>query len=350
MMAVFCAWASLAAGTAHAASPGNLAMSALSPSVLTADGTSSATAVVTLTDDLGNPIAGDAMQLSAPSDPLVRGSVHDNGDGTYTVTVVSSTVAHQVLVTVTSSNGLTASESLTQVHGPAHTVSMSLASSVLTANGFSGTTATLSVSDAHGNPITGDALVLSARPSGVRFGAITDRGNGHYAATVTSSNSPGVVSIRATDISAGPAASATASLTETAAPSLVSVVTMQWTFFYTNAYTVVRSLMVSGAPSAASVQLGCRGQGCPFAAVTLRPGKLPPCSRQPQRSCRSGSSLILSDRFAHRRLALGTHLTVRIVRRGWIGKFYGFTVRPAVGPVIRIACLAPGSNQPRKVC
>ena len=354
-MAVICAWASLGAGTAHAASQpaGNLAMSALSPSVVTADGTSSATAVVTLTDDLGNPIAGDAggLQLSA-SDPLVRfGPVRDNGDGTYTVTVFSSPVAHQVLVTVTeTSSGLTASEPLTQVHGPARTVNLSLALSVLTANGLSSTTATLSVSDAHGNPVAGDALVLSASASGIRFGAITDRGGGRYTATVTSSSSPGVATIRATDISAGPAASGTTSLTETPAPSLVSVATMQWTFFYTNAYTVVRSLMVSGAPSGSSVQLGCHGQGCPFAAVTFRPGKLPRCSRQPGRPCRSGSNLILTPRFAHHRLALGAHLTVRIVRPGWIGKFYGFTMRPAVGPAIRIACLAPGSSQPGAGC
>jgi hypothetical protein len=350
-MAVICAWASLGAGTAHAASqpPGNLAMSGLSPSVVIADGTSSATAVVTLTDDLGNPIAGDGLQLSA-SDPLVRGSVHDNGDGTYTVTVFSSTVAHQVLVTVTSSNGLTASEPLTQVHGPAHTVNLSLASSVLTANGISSTTATVSVSDAHGNPVAGDALVLSATASGIRFGAIADRGGGRYTTTVTSSSSPGVATIRATDISARPAASGTTSLTETPAPSLVSVATMQWTFFYTSAYTVVRSLMVGGAPAGSSVALACHGQGCPFAAVTLRPGKLPRCSRQPGRPCRSGSNLILTPGFAHHRLALGAHLTVRIVRPGWIGKFYGFTMRSAVGPAIRIACLAPGSSQPGAGC
>ncbi|MEA2146351.1 MAG: hypothetical protein QOG59_1938, partial [Solirubrobacteraceae bacterium] len=272
------------------------------------------------------------------------------GGGTYTVTVVSSTVAHQVLVTVTSSNGLTASAALTQVHGPAGTVNLSLASSVLTANGLSGTTATLSVSDAHGNPVAGDALVLSASAPGIRFGAVTDRGGGRYTATVTSSSSPGVATIRATDISARPAAVGTTSLTETPAPSLVSVATMQWTFFYTNAYTVVRSLMVSGPPSGSSVQLGCHGQGCPFAALTLRPATLPRCSRQPGRPCRSGSNLILTPRFAHHRLALGAHLTVRIVRPGWIGKFYGFTVRPAVGPAIRIACLAPGSSQPGAGC
>ena len=94
-----------------------------------------------------------------------------------------------------------------------------------------------------------------------------------------------MATIRATDISAGPAASGTTSLTETPAPSLVSVATMQWTFYYTHAYTEC-SLMVSGAPSAASVQLGCAGQGCPFAALKFRPGKLPFCSRQPGRPCR----------------------------------------------------------------
>jgi hypothetical protein len=359
VVAVICGWAWLGgAGTAQAAShaalsPGDLTMSPLSPSVITADGASHATAVVTLTDDQGTPIPGDAgsLQLTA-SDPLVRfGPVQDNGNGTYTVAVFSSTTAHTVLVTVTeASSGLTASEPLTQIHGPAHTVNLSLAAPVLTANGLSSTTATVSVSDAHGNPIAGEALVLSSSTAGFRFGSITDRGNGRYTAIVTSSTTPGVATIRATDISASPSASGTASLRETPAPSLLAVATMQWTFSYTRVYTVVQSLIVSDAPSGSSVQLGCHGQGCPFATVTFKSGKQPRCSRQPARPCRAGSNLILTPRFAHHRLAVGAHLTVRIVRPGWIGKFYGFTVRPAVGPTIRIACLAPGSSQPGTGC
>jgi Invasin, domain 3 len=349
------AW--LGAAPAHAArsalsTPANLSMSPFSPSVIVADGSSSATAVITLTDALGDPITGDAggLQLSA-SDPRTRfGPIHDNGDGTYTVTAFSSTVAHQVTVTASETTGLTASDLLTQVHGPAHRVKLSLASPVLTANGRSRTTASMSVSDAVGNPVAGDALMLSSSPAGVHFGPITDLGGGRYTATVTSSVTAGTATIRATDISPHPSASGTTALTETPAPSLLSVVTMQWTFFYTNAYTVVRSLIVSSAPSGSSVQVGCRGGGCPFSAINFKSGQPPRCSRQPQRPCRLGPNLILTPRLAHHRLGLGAHLTVRIVRPGWIGKFYGFTMRSAIGPAIRIACLAPGSGQPGVGC
>lgn len=356
MVVLFCSWAWPGAGAASGAArsivpASNLAMSQFSPRVITANGSSRASAVVRLSDLLGAPLPGDAgaLQLSATDPRVGFDPVHDNGDGTYTVTVISSPTAHQVTVTVTDGN-LTASQPLVQVHGPARRVGVSLASPVLTADSLSHTQATVTVADANGNPIPGDALVLGAGRAGVRFGAITDHGNGTYTATLTSSNTPGRVTIRATDISASPTAAGTASLDQTPAPSLVSMVTMEWTFAFTRTYTVASPLVVNGAPSGSAVQLGCRGQGCPLSALTLKSGRQPRCPRHPQHPCRSGSSLILTPLFAHRRLKPGAHLTVRIVRPGWIGKFYGFTVRSAAPPTIRISCTAPGATQPGGGC
>jgi hypothetical protein len=47
--------------------------------------------------------------------------------------------------------------------------------------------------------------------------------------------------------------------------SMLPLVTMQWTFHYTPAYTKVLSLAVNGVPTGAAVLLACHGRGCPLA-------------------------------------------------------------------------------------
>ncbi len=352
-----CAWLIATAARADAAPLGaaqaaNISLTPLSPGVLTANGTSQATATVTLSDAQGNPIAGDAAGLQISSDdPLVHGSIADDGNGVYTATVISSTTAHRVTVTVTeTSAGISASEPLTFVHGSASRVSVALNATVLVANGISSTMATVVVSDAHGNRITGDAVTLSSRNGSVRFGPVTDVGNGVYRARVYSPNTPGATTIRATDISASPTTSGTTTLTGTPAPSLVSLVTMQWTFAYSFSYTTVPGLVVSGAPTRAWIDLGCSGTGCPFSKMTLAVARQPRCSARPGHLCRSGSNLFLTAGLAHHHLAPGARLTVAVVRPGWIGKFYSFRVRAGTGPAISISCLAPQGSRPGVGC
>ncbi len=342
-----------AASPAAAATPANITMSPMSPGVITANGSSLATAIVTLTDLSGNPVSGDALGLRvSTTDPGIETStVVDDGNGTYTISVQSSTTAHRVIVTTTeTATGIAASEPLTLVHGPAQAIGVQLARSVLVANGVSRTTATVTVADAHGNPIAGDALALSASDPAIRFGTVSDRGNGVYTARVFGSTTPGTYAITATDISVSPAASGTTSLTETPAPSLVSVVTMQWSFAFAPVFTVVRQLAVDGLPPGASINMTCSGRGCPFPSLKLKAGKQARCTSHPHRPCRSGSSLLLTPSLAQRRLHRGARLTVAIVRSGWIGKFYSFRMRGGAGPLIQISCLAPGSNRPGVGC
>ena len=98
-------WAAVPARAARVSSTAgpaaNLSMSPLSPSVMTADGSSRATATVRITDAQLNPVAGDPPTMSADDPRITFGPVLDNGDGTYTVSVISSTTAHQVMVTAT---------------------------------------------------------------------------------------------------------------------------------------------------------------------------------------------------------------------------------------------------------
>jgi Bacterial Ig-like domain (group 3) len=114
--------------------------------------------------------------------------------------------------------------------------------------------------------------------------------------------------------------------------------TMQWAFYFTPRYTTVRNLVVNGAPGS-KVVVTCRGHGCPFASrlASLTHGKR--CGRKAKRSCLVPGTLDLSPSFAGSRLGVGARITVRIIRPGWIGKSYRFTVRARRGPRVQIGSL-----------
>jgi hypothetical protein len=114
--------------------------------------------------------------------------------------------------------------------------------------------------------------------------------------------------------------------------------TMQWAFYFTPRYTTVRTLVVNGAPGA-RVAVTCLGHGCPFAsrAASLTQGKR--CGRKAKRSCLVPGTLDLSPSFAGSHLGVGARITVSIIRPGWIGKSYRFTVRARRGPRVQIGSL-----------
>lgn len=73
----------------------------LLPSSVVADGSSTSTAVATVTDAKGNPVRGAKVVFSASDSGVGFGPVTDQGDGTYTSTVTSSAVAGPVSITAT---------------------------------------------------------------------------------------------------------------------------------------------------------------------------------------------------------------------------------------------------------
>jgi hypothetical protein len=115
--------------------------------------------------------------------------------------------------------------------------------------------------------------------------------------------------------------------------------TMQWAFYFTPKYTVVRNLVVNGASPGAKVLIKCQGRGCPFAnrATVLTKGKR--CARKAKRSCITPGTLNLTSVFAGRHLRVGARLTISIIRSNWVGKSYSFTIRPRRGPRVQIGTL-----------
>jgi hypothetical protein len=137
------------------------------------------------------------------------------------------------------------------------------------------------------------------------------------------------------------------------APGLGPVnATMQWSFFYAPAYAKVLSLLVHGAPAGAAIHLGCRGAGCPFQNQTTRIVKHASCHRTASHRCGTSApgTVQLAASFRHRALRVGARITVAIVQRQAVGKYYRFTFRARRGPLVTISCLAPGALRPGKAC
>src|SRR5207244_13359174 len=70
-------------------------------------------------------------------------------------------------------------------------ISLSLQSTSIVANGISETTATLTVTDAHGNRVPGEPIRFTSDDPGELVGQVTDNGDGTYTARIRSSTTLG---------------------------------------------------------------------------------------------------------------------------------------------------------------
>ncbi len=173
---------------------------ALQPSSITADGTSTSTATVTVNDGIGTGVPGETITLSS-SDPNEQiSAVSDNGDGTYTATITSSTTVGAPTITASDqAAALTTTKNLTQTPGAPANIGLSLRPSSITANGASTSTAIAILTDASGNRIPGQAVAFSSTDANESISGVTDNGNGTYTATITSSTTPGTPTITVSD-------------------------------------------------------------------------------------------------------------------------------------------------------
>jgi len=134
-------------------------------------------------------------------------------------------------------------------------------------------------------------------------------------------------------------------------PTPVVTATMEWTFFYTPRFTVLRSLTLSGASVGTQLIITCRGRGCPFARHTKSVAKGIRCSPTARRRCAGHRGPInLTPMFRQHRLRVGTRVTIEIVHPAWIGKYYSFVIQSGRPPRVRISCLAPGATRPGVGC
>ncbi len=526
----------------------------LTPSTVVANGTSTSAATAIITKGAAR-VSGHAVVFSSSEKGIHVSATTDKPDGVYTATLTSGTVAGTATITATDksvSPPPSGKAILTQVPGPAKKITHGVDPGSIAADGASYTTATATVTDAHGNPVSTNTVEFSSSDPGEKVLQVANNGNGTYSALIRSSTNPGPVTIAATDTSADlraqaeliqtvnstslslvafpstvvtnegvtllavatsagspsgaitftnrgapipscvavpitpwrPAAvcqtsfaaltspeqlaaafapdaasnvtsssamttvtvtpdststsldvsktvavraSTTYTATVTAPPNrpgsiepsgsvqfldggqaidscrdqpltdgaatctvaydavsahsmrarysgdvnftgstspseTVGVVplqpevlgivssTLQWSFYYTHAYTQIVAMVINGAPAGATVLVTCHGRGCPFAKHVAAIAHSTRCVQKRKRGCASDGALDLASRFGHRRLKAGTRITVEITRPSWIGKYYLFATRAGRGPRIRIACLAPGGTRPGVRC
>ena len=185
---------------------------------IVANGTSTTTATATVTDAGSQPVPGDTIVFKASPAGVSIGAVTYQGNGAYAATITSSTTAGPVTITATdtsvTSSTVAGQSTLTLTAGPATSVAVSLNPSTITASASSSTIATATVTDAHGNLVSGDTIQFSAgTPADVSIGPVTDDNNGTYTATIAGSaattfnggSTSTSTSITATDSSVTPA-------------------------------------------------------------------------------------------------------------------------------------------------
>ena len=169
---------------------------ALTEPELVADGETSTTAVMTVEDAGGNPIFGRDVTLETGDDGPTFGEVIDNGDGTYSAVVTSSTVAGGYSVTARTGT-LRDSASLSQVAGAPTHVDLTLSPDEIVADGTSTSTATATVEDAHDNVVRGETVAI-AGDGDQDVGDTVENDDGEHEATITSTTVAGTANITAT--------------------------------------------------------------------------------------------------------------------------------------------------------
>lgn len=171
-----------------------------SSSSLEANGSSTSTITVQLQDASGTITSSGCLPVLFTNRGTLSGVI-DNGDGTYTATLTSSTATSIALITGTlNGRNISDTETVAFVPGPVSASGTTISSSLstLSADGTSTSVITVQLKDVNGNNVTegGRAITLSTT-SGV-LSEIVDNGNGTYSATLTSSTVPGTAVVTGT--------------------------------------------------------------------------------------------------------------------------------------------------------
>jgi streptogramin lyase len=130
--------------------------------------------------------------------------------------------------------------------------------------------------------------------------------------------------------------------------------TVTWRFRWSRTYTLVRSLVVHGLPAGGFVDIACRGRGCAFVHTRL-------ASTAGRRPCHGHGcvtrhplglpgEISLTKLFKARHLKPGAHITVSVVKAGWVGKSFSFAARKGQTPSVQVTCLEPGSTSTGGPC
>jgi Invasin, domain 3/Bacterial Ig-like domain (group 3) len=241
----------------------------LSPDSIVADGSSTSTATAVVTS-AGVRVTGHTIVFSASVPGIHFGATTEKANGAYVATLTSSTSAGTVIVSAVDESvapPAAGEATLSQTAGPASSMELAVSPTSIVANGNSFTTATATIADAHGNPVSGDTVVFSSSDPGQTVQAVTNSGNGTYSALIRSSTTPGQITITATDTSAE--LSAVATMTQTVSGSSLSLVAFPSALVTNENVTLLAA--VTSSPGAPSGTISFANRGLPIAGCEAEP-------------------------------------------------------------------------------
>jgi alpha-tubulin suppressor-like RCC1 family protein len=201
----------------------------LSSSSIRADGAAQATVTATVRTDSARGLPLQRVLFSSSDSGHAFSAITDHGDGTYTATVTSSTTLGSATITARDASiypAVVGTATLVQTAGPASSISLSLSPNSVTANGSAQSTATATVTDAQGHPISGDSVQITSSESQSVTGVTAGANPGTYVATITSTVTAGSAAVTAKDSSVDPAISDTRTLTQVAGAATNVVVSL----------------------------------------------------------------------------------------------------------------------------
>lgn len=171
---------------------------AAAPSSITADGSSTSTVTVVLKDANGNQLAAGGVAVTMSTTAGTLSGVTDNGDGTYTATLTASTASGTATISFAvdgTASGSTAEVRFTAGEVDADSSTIAVDPAKIPADGKSTSTVTVTLVDAHGNPVTGGTHAVTLRTTAGTLSDVTDNGDGTYTATLTASKASGTATI-----------------------------------------------------------------------------------------------------------------------------------------------------------
>jgi uncharacterized protein YukE len=131
-----------------------------------------------------------------------------------------------------------------------------------------------------------------------------------------------------------------------AAPPPFVATTMRWTFLHTPTYTQVLALIVNRAPTGGRLVITCAGRGCPYKKRVITVVKAKACKPKAGHRCNAqlARTFDLTAPFKKHRLMPGTQLVIQVLKKGYIGKYYRFTIAAKAAPKIQILCVQAGKK------
>jgi hypothetical protein len=105
---------------------------------------------------------------------------------------------------------------------------------------------------------------------------------------------------------------------------------LHWAFAASASYTKIVAFKLKALPAGSKAVVVCTGKGCPY-------------SRRVTVMTHANATVNLAPQFKTSRLKPGATITVSVVRTGWTGRYYAFTIRANKAPKVSSGCLAEGT-------